>query len=56
MRDTRNLCHKCILHIIIMIRTMDEGEVEVAAEGEAVEEGITKMEIMIMMTALRLLL
>jgi hypothetical protein len=56
MRDTRNLYHKCILHTIIMIRTMDVGEVEVAAEEEAVEEGITKMEIMNMMTALRQLL
>ena len=39
-----------------MIRTMDVVEVEAAAEGEAVEEGITKMEIMIMMIALRQLL
>ena len=55
-RDTRNHYHKCILQTIIMIRTMDVGEVEVAAEEEAVEQGITKMEIMNMMTALRQLL
>lgn len=55
-RDTKNHSHKFILHTIIMIRTMDVAEVEVAAEGEAAEEGITKMEIMIMMIALRQLL
>ena len=39
-----------------MTRKMDVAEVEVAAEEEALEEGITKMEIMNMMTALRQLL
>ena len=55
-RDTRNHYHKSILHTIIMTRKMVGEEVEVAAEEEAVEEGITKMEIMIMMTARRQLL
>jgi len=55
-RDTRNHYHKFILHTIIMTRKMDVAEVEVAAEEEALEEGITKMEIMNMMTALRQLL
>jgi hypothetical protein len=39
-----------------MIRIMVGVEVEVAAEEEVAEEGITKMEIMIMMIALRQLL
>jgi hypothetical protein len=39
-----------------MIRTMDVVEVEAAEEEEVAEEVTTKMEIMIMMIALRQLL
>lgn len=58
-RDTRNPFHWFILHTIIMIRTMDEAEVEGAEEEEGVEVDTTTMEIkfiMIMMIALRQLL